>query len=287
MTGAIAIGGIGGSGTRVPATILKRLGVYIGDELSPAKDNLWYALLFGRRDILLTDPAAFEAVAELFCRTMSRPAPLTPADRDLLAGLAAQHRIQHAPDDLTAWADSFAARADGGSAWPDAWGWKVPYTYVVIDRLLARDPALKYVHMARNGADMAFSRNQMQLAKWGPVFLNRDVEVGPRDALSFWCAVHRHVARVTAHNPDRILHLSFDALVEDPQGQLDRFYDFLGIAPTPAQRDEFAGFVRRPKSLGRHRDHDLSVFRAEDLEYLAAIGQPVSPGRAPPTAAAT
>ena len=44
----VIIGGVGGSGTRVVAEILDNLGFYIGNDLNPAKDNLWFLLLFKR-----------------------------------------------------------------------------------------------------------------------------------------------------------------------------------------------------------------------------------------------
>src|SRR5437764_5229198 len=47
--GPVAIGGVGGSGTRVVAEILRGLGYHIGDDLNSAADNLWFTLLFKRR----------------------------------------------------------------------------------------------------------------------------------------------------------------------------------------------------------------------------------------------
>ena len=48
LSGPVIIGGVGGSGTRVVAEIINLLGFYIGDDLNPAKDNLWFLLLFKR-----------------------------------------------------------------------------------------------------------------------------------------------------------------------------------------------------------------------------------------------
>ncbi len=46
----IAVGGIGGSGTRVVAAILKELGIFIGDNLNASNDNLDF---LGWRDFTL------------------------------------------------------------------------------------------------------------------------------------------------------------------------------------------------------------------------------------------
>ena len=48
LSNPVVIGGVGGSGTRVVAEIIKRLGFYIGDDLDSANDNLWFLLLFKR-----------------------------------------------------------------------------------------------------------------------------------------------------------------------------------------------------------------------------------------------
>jgi len=46
--GPVAIGGVGGSGTRVVAETVNRLGIAFGRDLNGASDNLLYTLLFKR-----------------------------------------------------------------------------------------------------------------------------------------------------------------------------------------------------------------------------------------------
>jgi len=48
----IAIGGVGGSGTRLVAGALAAAGYFIGYDLNEASDNLTFSLLFVRREIL-------------------------------------------------------------------------------------------------------------------------------------------------------------------------------------------------------------------------------------------
>ena len=47
--GPLVIGGIGGSGTRLVAEICSLFGIYLGDDLNVASDNLLYTLLFRRQ----------------------------------------------------------------------------------------------------------------------------------------------------------------------------------------------------------------------------------------------
>ena len=49
LPGPIVIGGVGGSGTRVLAEILRSLDIFIGNDLNESLDNLTYTLLFKRR----------------------------------------------------------------------------------------------------------------------------------------------------------------------------------------------------------------------------------------------
>jgi hypothetical protein len=43
--GPIVVGGVGGSGTRVIATMMRVLGVYTGADLNKAGDNKWFTFL--------------------------------------------------------------------------------------------------------------------------------------------------------------------------------------------------------------------------------------------------
>src|SRR3954462_15420057 len=56
-----AIGGIGGSGTRVVAGIVNELGFEFAPDLSDALDTLWFTLVFKYRE-------AYNMPAERFCR---------------------------------------------------------------------------------------------------------------------------------------------------------------------------------------------------------------------------
>lgn len=270
----IAVGGVGGSGTRVIAGILQYCGVFIGSDLPETMDTVWYAALFGRRNVLLDDEDELRALAGLFFRQMADPAPLGPEELDRLRALEALPRHQHEPGIVHDWLEGFIAHCASGA--PAArWGWKVPYTHVLIDRLLAWHPTLKYVHVTRNGLDMAYSRNQNQLGKWGPIFLNREVEIGPRDSLKYWCAVQRRVARIAARHPERVLQLSFDRLTRAPATEIGALLRFIGADLTKAQKDELAGWIVVPESADRHKAHDISVLDPEDVAYARHQSAPL------------
>ena len=64
------------------------------------------------------------------------------------------------------------------------WGWKEPNSHLMIRHLHRHfGDRLRYVHVIRNGLDMAQSRNQLQLIRWGSVFgvpVDRPIRTRPR-----------------------------------------------------------------------------------------------------------
>ncbi|MFK7940750.1 MAG: sulfotransferase [Roseovarius sp.] len=262
----IAVGGVGGSGTRVIAKILQNCDVFIGSDLPLSLDTVWYAALFGRRDVFLDDPEDLRALTNLFFRQMATPTALTPAELEQLHTLEHPTRIQHSPEILQTWMESFIHHCATGRPAP-RWGWKVPYTHVLIDQLLEWHPDLKYIHITRNGLDMAYSQNQNQLKKWGPVFLNRDVTANPHDSLKFWCLAQKRVARIATRYPDRIYQLDFDRLVRNPAPEIDLLTQFMQVDLPSTHRAEFCSWITPPDSIGRYKNQDISVLDPQDVAF--------------------
>jgi len=266
----VAIGGVGGSGTRLVAELVGVLGLAMGPDRNPSEDNLWYTLLFKQPGFSGQDPGAFSARAAIFVAAMSRSRPLTPEERDLVRDLARADRPQHPAPWLQERAASLMAAADDAGPAPARWGWKEPNTHVLLPLWQASLPGLRYVHVVRNGLDMALSGNQNQLAYWGEWLLERPVETSPRDSLAYWCAVHRRVVRLGEAMPGRFLWLDYDRLCQEPAAGLAELAGFLGV---PAQSAiALADRVLPPTSIGRHQGVALSGFRDEDLDYLRSIG---------------
>ena len=90
----VAIGGVGGSGTRLIAQFLNSLGYYMGDNLNPSADNLWFTLLFKRVDILETSDAEFHELVDMFEQIMTRDRQFTPQQVKFIETLAVASREQ-------------------------------------------------------------------------------------------------------------------------------------------------------------------------------------------------
>jgi hypothetical protein len=267
----VGIGGVGGGGTRVVATLLRRLGYYLGDDLNEAEDNLWFTLLFKRRAVLLESDADFASLVSLFFARMSGRTTFSKQECAVLTRLAEKERLQHSREWLQERAESFFRNRKSIEPY-QPWCWKEPNTHVVIERMFVSQPNLRYFHVVRHPLEMALSLNQNQLQNWGPIFLDSDVDVEPRFSLSYWCAAHRRILNAKRNWPDRIMMIDFDALCMTPDLQCLKIARFLG---TPLPRGEVAkltDFIRRPASVRRFKYADLGQFRPDDLAYLAEVG---------------
>ena len=267
----VAIGGVGGGGTRVVATFLRMLGYYLGDDINDEMDNLWFTLLFKRRSILVESESDFRNLVSLFFSRMSGTTVLTERERARIFLLAEQERLQHPREWLIDRAYSFLnGKTSKRSGQP--WCWKEPNTHIVIDRIFAFHPDLRYIHVFRHPLDMAVSNNQNQLENWGPIFLNRDVTIEPRLSLSYWCAAHRRIINFVRSRPERTMMIEFDALCVTPDPHCMKIAQFLGAELRDDVLANFREFVRLPESVGRFRKTELGQYDPGDLAYVAEIG---------------
>lgn len=269
----IAIGGVGGSGTRMIAQLLRDMGYYLGSELNAANDNLWFALIFNRLDILIEPRNSFNMLAKIFYERMRGRAPFDTGTRGLVEQLAHRPHPQHSAGMLKKTSTSFLDLAVPEQS-NEEWGWKVPTTHIMIERFLEFYNKLKYIHVIRHGLDMAFSKNQNQLRLWGPVFLGREVELSPRDSLAFWCAAHRRMERIADRFGDRIMFVNYDHFCASPTAVSRDILSFIGRNVEIERIEDFAKAVITPESAGRFRIAPVSNFDPEDVAYVAKWGYP-------------
>jgi hypothetical protein len=275
LTRPIAVGGLGGSGTRLIAQMLSELGVFMGSDLNASKDNLWFTLLFKRIEILDCPDEEFRTCVRLFAKRMQGPFELRPTEQRLLGKLARVGRPQHATGWLEERIASFIA-ADRDIRPSTVWGWKEPNTHIVIDRLLEAMPSLRYVHVIRNGLDMAYSLNQNQVLLWGkPLFGLPEAGVDPGLSLVFWCRSHERLLAIRAAWPGRVLFVNYDSLCLEPETHIRSLLSFVDRAPTPTIVADLARLVRPPDSIGRFRSHNRDRFKARDLDLVTSLGFPV------------
>lgn len=269
----VAIGGVGGSGTRLVAQFLVDLGFFLGADLNESNDNLWFTLLFKRCEILRVPDEELAELVAIFRNAMNEPGPLSAAQLALVERLAGADRLAHGAEWLRQRARSLESWMARGQRASGTWGWKEPNTHVVLERLEPFLPGMKYIHVVRNGLDMAYSSNQSQLQLWGPSFLGLErIDASPRLSLKYWRAVHRLVLERGWRLGDRFLLLNYDRLCADPEEGLDTLLRFLGAEPARAARDRLLAWIRPPQSMGRFRRHPSSGLDPDDVAFVRDLG---------------
>lgn len=272
MNAPVAVGGVGGSGTRVVADVLQRLDVYLGSDLNRALDNLWFTFLFKRPEILGESDAGFDALTRIFRSVMRGDRVLSDRERSLIWLLSEHDRVQHPSAWLRTRALSLIERGTHLSPPGGRWGWKEPNTHIVAERLMQSDPDLRYIHVVRNGLDMAFSLNQNQLRLWGRSRLDGGVEATPRESLTFWCQTHRRMLAVAAKAPGRTFFLSYDRLCAEPSRVLQDALDFLEMAVPESLRRILPTLVRPSATIGRYKAAPRELFDPADVAFVESQG---------------
>lgn len=268
----VAVGGIGGSGTRLIAEILSRVGLYMGGDLNETNDTLWFTLLFKRVELLGND-AEFARGLDVFFQAMCGTGDITGADKQWLAGLAQHDRLQHDTTWLRERVETLLATLTSERELRTRWGWKEPNTHIFLDRLKVAVPRLKYIHVMRNGLDMAFSVNQNQPQLWGPCFVETmPFETSPRYSLKYWCMMQKRAIHLGQEMGARFLLFNYDAFCDNPQAGLEMLLNFLEIKINEQEFGTLAGLVREPSTRGRYRQYGVEMVDPADVAYVNELG---------------
>lgn len=266
----IAIGGVGGSGTRLVAQIFEKMGVFMGHDLNGSHDNIWFTLLFRRKEVLEIGSVEFAHRFAIFASAMIGSRPFEPDIEYYLSGLVASlpaPRLDVAQQRMK----SLLEKREPHSS-HRFWGWKEPNTHIVLERLLQLQPDLKYIHVMRNGLDMAYSRNQNQPRFWNAAHNQQRIKVSPAESLHFWCRTHERLLELSEAYPGRVKLVRFEDICDHPNEKIAQMAQHSGLSPTKADIAKLATLVQRPESIGRHRNHDLSCFAPTDLRFVQQMG---------------
>lgn len=273
----VAVGGVGGSGTRVIAQGLDRLGYFMGDDLNEAVDNLCFTLLFKRLEILDTSESEFDTLLAVFSRAMrGSDRPWSDVEREAILAAANKDRL---PNHALSWLQTRALNLLNlplVENLRNLWGWKEPNTHLVLDRLLSRMPKLRYIHVRRNGLDMACSRNQNQPKLWGRFLMGQEIsgECSPRHSLKYWCAAERRVERIvnSAQGRQSVHVVNYDTLCTDTRAEWLKLLGFFEVSASSEFLDELVSIIKPPASIGRHRLLNMEQFDPDDVAYVRSLG---------------
>lgn len=244
----VVIGATGGSGTRAVHRVLGDAGLFMGARLNGAGDAMDF------------EPFLDDMINPILERTRSLAYRPEDLGRDL---------SRPALDGLALVATRYAADRPA----PDApWGWKNPRSMYILPLIHAVFPRMRFVHLLRDGRDMALSDNQNQLRKHGgALFGGPPPEPGPAASIRLWAEANAAVADWAERTlGDRYVRLRFEDLCAAPERGVTDLLDRLGIRPA-LPPDRVAAPVAAPPSLGRWRDATPETIAAMEAEAGATL----------------
>jgi hypothetical protein len=232
---------VGGSGTRVLAAIVRQSGMWIGANLNGPLDALDLA----------------DYCAQWIPTYVGAAGPLSPTVihqmRQGLSDVVEKHR---APlNDATA-----------------PWGWKNSGSLHLLRLVHDTFPDARFVHMVRDGRDMAYSPNQYQVRRYGDLLLTPEERrwSQPLRSIVVWSRLNLMAADYAdQYLPDRYRLVRSKTCVRR-RFTVQRVLDFCGLNGTQsASRDQ----VVAPSSIGRwqHQTQQPSQDWARSLEWRCNV----------------
>lgn len=164
-------------------------------------------------------------------------------------------------------------RLAAGGLPPGGWGWKWPETYLIAPYILATFPHVRFLHLVRDGRDLAFKRHltddprrplgRALLARLDALDQPHHLQAGRSWAFQVE-RFHRFAGTLPA---DQHLQVTYEALCRDPVEEMGRVAGFLGLPLTDACRAYVRETFHRDL-IGAWRTADPALVR----EVEAAIG---------------
>lgn len=191
----LIVGGVGGSGTRLIAQLLKSIGISMGQYLNEAEDALAFVPFYEQyiNQHLSGSPINYQQLAE-----------------DILAAMTL-----HRENSIKAY----------------QWGWKNPRSIYLLPILDSLIPSMRFVHVVRDGVAMSTSGNQIQLEKHGPYILQNSMQTLPQNqqSLLLWTVVNNAAADYGKTMGDRYFLVRYEDVCENPSKAFSAIGDSLEI----------------------------------------------------------
>ena len=246
----MVIGGTGGSGTRVLHGALGKAGLFMGTG----------ARLNHAGDAMDIEPMLDAYINPILSATKNLDYEVENLPAELAEG---------AGRDLTLGVDRFLRDLPDRAV---PWGWKNPRSMYVLPLIVGLFPDVRFIHLVRDGRDMATSDNQNQPRKHYQALFDKPLdETDPSGSIRLWAAANLGIANWGERRlASRYLRIRFEDLCVNPEIGIAALLDFAGLKTlAPGTIREIAGeFVTPPGSLGRWRELETDV--AANLSRHAA-----------------
>ena len=281
----IAIGALGGSGTRALTNLFITAGVYMGDDLNPPNDNLAFTRLLKNPEWYrnATTEEIMERLDLFECYMNPNKLNIKKCINIIKYSMHSQgnkrNRVNRIKTILTTGLaysrliHKLIARREQH----DLWGWKEPNTQIYIDELMTHFPDLKYIHLIRHGLDMAFSKNQQQLKNWGWKY---GIKINPNDShdekafkqLEYWICSTRDVLDTLKKYPGRCLVINHSNLCAEPQRCVEKIIKFCNLDVSEEITKQLFEIPKKTNSDQRYLTYNTNIFSKAQLDYVRNLG---------------
>lgn len=241
----IVIGGTGGSGTRVIQTIVEKAGVFMGEFLNSSKDAMDF------------EPFLDEIINPILQATHSLN--YNVADLPLSLREKAMSQLAKIANDFVAAAPSEAS----------SWGWKNPRTIYILPLIHAIFPNMRFIHVLRDGRDMALSSNQNQLRKHYSSLFGRDCQMTSQESIQLWAKANSEIQEWAFQHLDQNYHwISFEQLCQYPETVISELVKKLQISNKTSH--DLRTIVAAPDSIGRFQTlPETAKLELTEIAFLA------------------
>lgn len=236
----VVIGAIGGSGTRVLPGVLRLAGFWMGSWINPqTQDSMTTRYFLQRHFMELAGHRAFddETLVQDFRRMI----------------VAHRWGMPH-PE--------------------DPWGWKNPRNMWIIPFLHRVYPEMKFIHVVRDGRDMALSDNTNLLRKHGAFLLPEAAGTRTREAaqLTLWTLGNRLAYQeATQYLGANYLMLNYETLCARPRETLARLFEFLGEPADEARLESACRLVIPSRGIGLWKRSGIPLLQDPGAETRAVL----------------
>jgi hypothetical protein len=251
MRPPVVVVGMGGSGSRVVAALLREAGIYMGANTNGVKED---ALEFAEFDYRWSPPYLAASREGLEPKEIERM------------------RVEHA--------ECVAAHLKSLGTDTTAWGWKHCPSGHLLSFIAQELPELTVIHVIRDGRDTAFgeSGGRTHTLRLGGAVLDGDAEpvapgsmrwkgksttadgsaeATPLRQARFWGLTNGSIADWQTRGEGCYLRIRLEDLVKEPVQHGSQILDFAG-APDPNAVEKWARTVSSPASIGRWRRAPVS-----------------------------
>lgn len=223
---------MGGSGTRWLEELLADQGMCTVGPTNESRDNLTFTRLFKDKSLwgtlsVIEQRWKWFTALQLGYRIRRR-------DYRKLYKIFTSHTIEPASRKGTRaqlWAH-FTGKSKPASSNHVPLLFKEPNLQLFAPMLLGFTKDFHYVHLMRNGAEMACNQNQQQLHLWGKKVHNIQ-GTSKRDSLTYWHKTNTTIAQVQELFPDAVHIIRYEDLKAKPEETLRKLMNALDLPFNP------------------------------------------------------